>query len=405
MVVYNFLMGGRTVINAMKFYRGAVAAIALVIVAMALTGCPDSGVVRDGVIVVDDVPGLEVTSLTENGIELETKVDTPIAVGDVLVGSKDDGGYLRRVTAVGQKGSTVFAETEKATLEDAVESGVMLSNFQIEPADIAAAGITTKGDKATVINFSGTDIYRDYGIAVTVDRGVLDCTPEFAIMAQYSDFKLQTFDMTTTGTISLDLDLKVALDNQTPLAGEWNIIPPIVHPFAASIGPVPVYGRVTMRFPIGLTGHMVGDTSVKSGLTVTDTFSIKANYANGSWDNSSADIFNFDVDGHPLTWNIDLGGTIQGYVKVVVELSLYESAELDLFLKPYLTSNIHIFPSPATIDLTAGLDAGGYFGLKVLGYNIVGKDFYWNGPSWLLYQGVQDYSDPLPWTSGSIELW
>lgn len=388
-----------------KYYRGALAGAILLIASVALMGCPDNGVVRDGVVVLDDVPGVEVTALNADSIEIQSKVDTPIAVGDVIVGSMDDGGYLRRVTAVGQKGSTVYAQTEAATLEDAIESGVMLSSFQIGAEDYAKAGLAAKGDKATLIDFSGRDIYRDYGIAITVDKGTVDCTPEFALMANYEDFKLETFDFSTSGTITLNLDIKIGLDNQTPLAGEWNIIPPIVHPFAASIGPVPIYGRVTMRFPIGVTGHLVGDTSVKSGLTVADTFNINAHYANGSWDGSKADLFNFDVDGHPLTWNIDLGGTVQAYVKVIVELSLYESAELDLFLKPYLTSNIHIFPSPASIDLTAGLDAGGYAGLKVLGYNIVGKDFYWNGPSWLLYQGVQDYSDPLPWTSGSIDIW
>ena len=391
--------------NASKLYRGVWAGVALLAVSVALMGCPDNGVVRDGVIIVDDVPGLQVTSLTADAIELESKVDTPIAVGDVLVGSTEDSGYLRRVTAVDQKGPRVLAQTESATLEDAIESGVLLSNFEFQPADFTKAGLTPKGSKATLVDFSGRDIYRDYGVAITVDRGVVDCAPEFAIMAKYESFKLQTFDFSTTGTISLDLDLKVALDNQTPLAGEWDIIPPIIHPFAASIGPVPVFGHVTMRFPIGVTGHMVGDTSVKSGLTITDTFLIKAHYADGSWDGTGADVLNFDVDGHPLTWNIDLGGTLQGYVKVIVELSLYESAELDLFLKPYLTSNIHIFPSPATIDLSAGLDAGGYFGLKVLGNNIVGKDFYWNGPTRMLYRGVQDYSDPLPWTSGSIDIW
>jgi hypothetical protein len=98
---------------------------------------------------------------------------------------------------------------------------------------------------------------------------------------------------------------------------------------------------------------MTGDTSVKSGFDIQDTFTLRAIYQEGNWDNSKADLVNLTFDGHPLAWNIDIGGTAQAYIKTILELTLYESAEAEVFAKPYLTSNIHLFPTPASMKSLA----------------------------------------------------
>jgi len=375
------------------------------ITAIFLAGCPDNGVIRDGVVVVDQLPGVSVSSVTPDRVTLSSGEAVPITTGDIIVGQYGDTGYLRKVTAVGQKGTEVVAVTEPASLEDAVQDGMLMASVKFDVNDFVKAGALPKNAKATIVDFSGKEIYRGNGVLITVDKGILDCTPQVAIAADYKSFQLNNFNFTASGTITLTLDLKVALDNQTPISQEWDIIPPIVHPFVANIGPVPIYGRVTLRFPFGLIGQMTGDTSVKSGFDIQDTFTLRAIYQEGNWDNSKADLVNLTFDGHPLAWNIDIGGTAQAYIKTILELTLYESAEAEVFAKPYLTSNIHVFPSPASIEIVGGIDAGAYAGLSVLGHNIVGKNFYWNGPNKLLYRGAQDYSDPLPWTSGSIDLW
>ncbi len=379
-------------------------AVTLIITTLIL-GCPNNGVIKDGVVVVDQLPGVTVSNVSPGQVVLHSQGAVPITTGDIIIGQYGDTGYLRKVTAVGQKGTEVVAVTEPASLEDAIQEGMLMTSVKFDVNDYIKAGALPKDAKATIVDFSGKEIYKGNGIRITVDKGILDCTPQVAIVADYKAFQLRKFDLTTTGTITLTLSVKVALDNSTPISQEWDIIPPIVHPFAASIGPVPIYGRVTLRFPFGLFGQMTGDTSIKSGFDIKDNFTLKAVYDSGSWDGSKADLFNFTFDGHPLTWNIDIGGTAQAYIKAIVELTLYESAEAEIFAKPYLKSNIHVFPSPASIEVIGGVDAGAYAGLSVLGHNIIGKSFYWNGPSKLLYRGVQDYSDPLPWTSGSIDLW
>lgn len=384
------------------------AIITLVLSIVVLAGCPD-GIIRDGVVVLDKVPGVAVTQVTDNGLELTSKADTPIAVGDIIISKVDEsvspsGGILRRVTAVGQKGETIAAMTGPATLEDAIESGSLVSAFSFKPENFAKAGLT-KADNITLIDFSGKTIYRDNGIAITIDHGTLDCAPDFFLNANWVDHKLNTFDLSTSGTVTLSLELKIAVDNQTPLAGEWDIIKPVYCPFATSIGPVPVYGHVALTLPFGLVGKFDGDTSIQSGLDITDTFEINAHYGDNQWSETIVDADNFTVDGHPLQWNIDIGGEVTAYIKVNLEISLYEALTGAIYVKPYLYSNIHVFPSPATIDVLAGFDAGGTYALGILGMNIVDGGYNWAGPTYPLYNTVQEYSDPLDWTSGSIDLW
>ncbi len=390
----------------MNIFRTGGTLLPVCLLAMSLAflpGCPDDSVIKDGVVVVDDVEGLDVTSMSDGALQLESKLDEPLVVGDIVVGEAN-GGYLREVTSVAQKGTTVTAQTSLATLEDVVESGTLITAFGAGPEHFQAAGLKTKGD-TTIIDLSGTDIYRDYGIAITLENGTLDCAPNFFMDAEWDNFKLETFDLSTNGTITLDLDLKIALDSATPLSGEWDLTSPILIPFSAAIGPVPIFGHVKMSFPIGVTGNLTGDTYVMSGLDITDTFNIDTHYGDGAWDETTVDLFNFDVNGHPLTWNIDLGGQVTVYIKVVCELSLYESAELELYVKPWLMTDIHILPSPASVAMTGGLDFGGWYGISVLGFDIIGDDFSWAGPSGQIFSWSQDYSDPLDWTSGSITPW
>jgi len=388
----------------------AIASVAIVLSCASLlfSGCPD-GVIRDGVVILDKLPGVTVSQVTGNGIELTSKVDTPIAVGDIIISKVDksvypSGGILRRVTAVGQKGDTISALTGPATLEDAIESGALVSAFNFTPQNFTDAG-ATKASNMTLIDFSGKTIYRDNGIAITVEQGTLDCAPDFFINATWANHRLNTFDLSTNGTVVLTLDLKIAVDSETPLVGEWDIIKPIYCPFATSIGPVPVYGHVALTLPLGIVGKFAGDTSIQSGLDITNAFEINAHYGNGQWSDTVVDADNFTVDGHPLQWNIDIGGEAMVYIKVNLELSLYEAATAGLYVKPYLYSNIHVFPSPATIDVYAGFDAGGTYALGILGMNIVDGGYNWEGHRYQLYADSQEYSDPLPWTHGSVELW
>ena len=373
----------------------------LVAAALTLVGCPDDGVIKDGLVIVDDVPLLDVEQICDDIVAFFSGLDSPFEAGDIVIGS-DEGGFLRRILAVGENGTEVITQTEDASLCEVVDNGLLLKNFEFSSADLANAGIVTDG-ALTIIDVSGMDIYRDYGIAITIVNGTIDCAPDVNIAATFDNHRLDTFALTASCTTTLNLDISVAVDAQTPLNFETDIIPPITHPFAASIGPIPVYGVATLRLPFGVTAQFDGETSVQSGFDVSNTFTVGAEYASGQWD-SMTDWGGLDFNGHPLTWSIDIGADVTVYVRAILSVSLYEAADLSVFAKPYMTADINIVPSPANILLLAGIDFGASYGVRIFDWQIAGDSFYWTGPSGVILDWTSDsYEDD--WSQGSWDFW
>ena len=359
------------------------ATVVLALGTVSLMGCPETGVLDDGLVIVDDVPGLEVANVSDDSLAFQTNNASPIQVGDIVVGT-DEGGFLRRVEAVAETKGGVVTQTSKASLAEAVDFGLLLNGFEFTTEDFINAGLIGADGKATLIDLSGKDIYRDYGIAITVANGTLECVPEIYLAASWKEFKLDAFHMLTSGTATLNFDVEVAVDDQTQLRFETDLIPPITHPFATSIGPIPVVGVASLRFPIGIVGKFDGDTGVTAGFDVQDDFEIGAAMSNGQWDRT------FEVGtpvftGHEPVWYIEIGADIQLYVKVVAEVSLYDSLSLSGYLQPYLFADINVYPSPMTFVLTGGINAGFSYGLSIFDFRILGDSYNWNGPSAVLY--------------------
>ncbi|MGC8846555.1 MAG: hypothetical protein ACP5QY_11970, partial [Candidatus Hydrogenedens sp.] len=154
-----------------------------IIITSFLFGCPYNGVIKDGVVIVDQLPGVTVSSVSPDQIVLNSQGSVPVTTGDIIIGQYGDTGYLRKVTAVGQKGTEVVAVTEPASLEDAIQEGMLMTSVKFDVNDYVKAGVLPKDAKATIVNFSGKEIYRGNGIRITVDKGILDCTPQVAIVA------------------------------------------------------------------------------------------------------------------------------------------------------------------------------------------------------------------------------
>ena len=356
------------------------AVVAMLVVASAvMIGCPDNGVIKDGLVIVDDFPLLRVTALLEGFMSFWTGADSPLQVGDIVVGS-DQGGFLRRLLALGENLHEIFAETEFASLSEAVEDGLMADSVYYTPQDFIDAGLSVEGN-STLLDLSGTDIYRGYGVAVTIQNGTLNCAPQIYLGATWDNHRLSTFDMDMNGVVTLNLDVRVAVDNQTPLSFETDLIPPITAPIATSIGPIPVVGAARLRFPVGVVGYFEGDTYIQAGFDVTDAFSVDASWTRGAGWEKEIDLFDFAANGHKPTWSVEIGATATLYIKVVGEVSLYESAEIGAWVKPYLTADVSVVPAPQTFGLTLGVDAGAWYGLSIFDFQILGDSFTWNGPS------------------------
>ncbi|HOZ45100.1 MAG TPA: hypothetical protein PLO37_05620 [Candidatus Hydrogenedentes bacterium] len=382
-----------------KFH--VVALVAALFCAPLLVGCPDNGIVKDGLIIIDDIPGLSVKALWDGFVSFICGGDSPFEIGDIIIASAE-GGFLRRIAALGEDAEEILSETEFCSLSEAVENGLMTDNLAFTSVDFQSAGLPLING-TRIIDLSGTDIYRDYGVAVVVKNGTLDCAPTINLAATWDNFRLSSFNMAVSGTIALNLDISVGVDNKTPLTFESEIIPPVVLPFATSIGPVPVYGAARLQFPFGVTGKFDGDTSIWTGFDASETFALGAAFDDGAW-SSYSDFQPIVFNGHPLTWNIEVGADVTAYVKVVASVRLYEAVDLSVFAKPYARVDLDILPSPFTITLGGGLDFGLSYGIKILDWQILGDSYYWPGPyidnTWTI-----EYSDPLEWTSGSWDYW
>lgn len=364
----------------------AVSALTLAVVfALTLTGCPTTGVLEDGLIIIDDVPELEVTDVTADSLALGLKGvrSSSLQAGDIVVGSAH-GGFLRRVEAVSEGAGSTIVKTSDASLNEVVREGLVYQGVDFNGEAFARAGIEAKNAKGTLIDISGMDIYRDNGIRISVADGTLESSPSVHLAASWKNWRMQSFRMHAAGDVRLNMDIKIGVDNGTPLQFETNLIPPVVQPFATAIGPIPVVGRATLRFPIGVIGTFDGDVSMTAGFDVVDSFDIGANYEYNEW-SSTFNLANPVFTGHEPVWVVEVGANVKVYVKVVAELSLYDAAEMAGYLMPYLNANYHAYPGPMTFVLTGGLDAGLSYGVTIFDFNIIGNAYHWTGPSAELY--------------------
>ncbi len=353
-------------------------------VSLSLMGCPEAGVLEDGLVIVDDVPGMEVTALEEGSMSLDAaRAAAPMQAGDIVVGT-DEGGFLRRVEAVSESRGGMVLKTGPASLNEAVNFGLLLSGFNFTTQDFINAGLIEEDGNVTLIDLSGKDIYRDNGVRVSVSSGTLECVPAVHLAASWNNWSLDAFRLHTTGTAKLNFDVQVAADTNDPLTFETDLIPPVVHPFVTSIGPIPVTGRATLRFPIGVIAQFDGEVSATAGFDVTDTFEIGATMESDNWDRTF-ELGEPVLMGHEPVWVVEVGANVKVYVKVVAGVSLYESADLSGYLMPYLNANLAVYPPPASAVLTGGIDAGFAYGLEIFDFNIVGDSYHYTGPSAELY--------------------
>ena len=354
-----------------------------VFLTLAMTGCPTVGVLEDGLVIVDDVPEIEVTGVSADSVSLAGRAASPLQAGDIIVGSAQ-GGFLRRVEAVSESRGSTIVKTSDASLNEVVREGLIYQGISFDSDAYARAGVVSKSAKTTLVDISGTDIYRDNGIRITIANGTLDSSPDVHLAASWENWQLEGFRLHAAGDITLNMDVEIGVDNGTPLQFETDLIPPVTQPFATTIGPIPVVGVASLRFPVGIIGTFDGDVSATAGFDVVDTFDIGATYEYEEW-TRSFEITDPVFTGHEPVWVVDVGANVKVYVKVVAELSLYDAADLSAFLMPYLNANYHAYPAPMTFVLSAGLDAGFSYGLEIFDFNILGDSYYWNGPSADLY--------------------
>lgn len=349
--------------------------------ALALMGCPSKEVV-----IVDQHDEVQVTSVTEDTLSLEVSGGNPFEVGDILVGS-DQGGYLRRVVTVSNSGGNVTAGTEPVSLSEAVELGTLAGEVQWNATDYARAGARLVQKGGTAIDFSGTEIFHQNGLRVSITRGTIDFAPKMRLEAGWKDHRLETFLNCTGGDMIVDMDIRIETTGPVVMEEEW-ILWEIAQPFSFAVGPIPVVGTARLAFPLGIRANIHGASYIETGFDSFQRVVFGASYERGKGWTDLTNVGSPEFTGHKPVWEVNAGLGVDIYLKVEGGLNLYQVSDLTAAAIPYLAADAWLVPAPQTLVLAAGLDGEIGYELGIFDINLVDESWYFNGPRWVLYQGT-----------------
>ena len=348
---------------------------------LALMGCPS-----DDVVVIDDQPEISLDDISGDQLDFNYSGDPsqPLEVGDIVAGS-EGGGYLRRLMALDQDGNVVTASTEQVSLAEAVEVGVLDAQVEFTSKDFAKAGYPLVKDGETKIDLSGTVLYNQDGLSVTITHGTIDFAPTIDLDASWTDHKLTYLRAVTEGTLDLDFDVEFAASKALSFAYEVDVFPPVTKPFVFSIGPIPVVGTAYLSFPFGVVGTCNGSAAIEAGFDWTAFITLGGEWSGGAWQ----DLSNFnslDPNLHPPILTLASGAGVDVFVKPKAGLELYGCSDLSGSIIPYLSADAWFIPPPVTFVVGAGIDGVITYELGIFDWNLVDESWYFPGPYWELYR-------------------
>ena len=376
-----------------------------------ITGTADASIfslaVAEEVVVVDSVAMRLTSDSTQiaNGVlQFAVSGSAPsIEVGDVLVGA-EGAGFVRRVTSLTAAGSTIVAQTEAASLEDAINSGSFEGTLQLDftasPSRVVPRGNivsrvgSASGEATEVvwgkphlmhalpgvnlskrgITLDGVDLCNNLlkgkcpsWLDMDIKSGDIDFAPALAIGASYGFSGIQDFHAIASGTLSADILPSVDASASFSADGEVRLLT-IGVPFAFLVGPIPVKGTVILSVFAGFTASADGAASVEGGVTGTLVTSIGAQYANGQWSEV------FDMTGgyqpHPPKWSASANANARVYVRPELGLVFYGSLSGTIDVEPYLKADGSVTNTDWSLSLDAGLESGLLLKASVLGFSL-----------------------------------
>jgi hypothetical protein len=364
----------------------------LVCASVALAGCPSQKVV-----VLDQLPSIQVEQVWDDMVSFVTgAAKTPFEVGDIIASSAD-GGFLRRVTAINQKDGQVETETGFVSLAEAVESGTLNGSVSFNEKDLAKAMVPTKAGDPLTIDLSGLVIYSKDGVTLSITTGSIKYTPTLTLKADFSNHALTSFLACSDGDMTVDMNLRLQATAGKALNFETDVIAPITKPYVFTIGPIPVAGYASLRFPFGVSGSVDGTASLESGFDGTTHLKMGTQLADGKWTQIS-DFGQFSPNAHPLVASFSSGANLEVYVKPTATLDLYYASDLSGFVKPYIAADATFVPSPFLFVLDAGVDGGINYQLNIFDTKLVNQDWNFPGPKWELYRYSAPYDIPTTFT-------
>ena len=245
--------------------------------------------------VVDDVPNLTATSVTDNAITYSYTGKAPsIKTGDVLV-SGEENGYLRKVTAVSVSTGKIIVQTEQATLTDAVKKGeidtTLTLNFSAMKTGTGgrvmklADGVSITDNGLDLSNVSLTGKISDgdnveYTIKIT--KGSILYQPDLSVGVKIDDYAVTEFHAVAGGTLAFDYDIEAAILKKFNFKIERSLakFQKIAY---QQIGYMPVIEVIEFEVIAGVEGASTAAVTANTGFDQKTEIEIGARYENRSW--------------------------------------------------------------------------------------------------------------------------
>ena len=353
-----------------------------------------------------------------------------IPAGTIIVGAQQPG-FLRRVTASSEQGSTITLQTTPASLSDVVEAGSFETRLSLlfapgapPPAGPLRSGHVVWGDPelaylapgvrltATGFDLSGLDICKILAVSVAkggtacpsaiekleIKTGILDFDPFLDFQATFSGFDLKTFRGIVDGTLDLKFTGVLEAETSVTLIEPFKIVD-LTRPFGFLIGPVPVIGYVDLTLHAGLEVKATAKGSIEAGFTNNHTVQVGATYAAATgWKSVFQSQRTFDAQEPSLG-----DSTLSGQIDLETKLSFKPEFKIIFYgvvgpfanVEPYGQTTLTFGTQNCGFDSKAGVDSEIGFTIPFLDEDV--SDFSaqqqlgtWQGKTWTCPLGTLD---------------
>lgn len=267
----------------------------LVVVAM-LVGCADPGDVElaevelaERTVLPELLPGFVSAEPTDGRLVLVFTEDVALAPGDVVVGAAG-GGYVRRILSVARDGGRLVAETEDATLVEAVRRGGFARTIDLA-AELTPSGESLRSGGVRTVDLARTVItggrHEGAPSRVAIERGTLALAPVVEVAGELAGGQLARFEAIADVGFDLELDVRAELRGDAgPFAGEVDVNGPEplwTQPFVIDLGPVPVAGAFELDLvaEVAVEGHAEGQAAF--GIRLAGGLRVGATWDDGAW--------------------------------------------------------------------------------------------------------------------------
>jgi Tol biopolymer transport system component len=299
--------------------------------------------------------------------------------GDVLAGNTTPAapdGFLRRVTSVRMDAGQVIVETEQATLEDAIQFGVILDSATLIPPPEALDPVTWQGIlvKAPAAPMqAGFDLIlknvvlwdQDGDEKGTTDDQIvakgkihLEPTYDFGILMDNSRPTGVVFNTRTNIVAEVNLNTGVDVIDVHKKRSVWD------YKFPARtlwVGPLPVVLRPVLEIVIGLDGSV--EVGISAGVTQEAQLASSLVWENQEWDLSKDFETSFDY----TLPTLKASAWAKVYAGPDLRIKIYGADGPYVQVDGYFELNMDPL-SDSWLELYAGLEGNVVFEVKIFKY-------------------------------------